>query len=175
MVRFASHRIWSAAVAVALVFAVLAGAAGASHTTQTQFLITPTRFEFGDVKVGQTSPNQQVTVTNATSAPIVVSMAGGAAGDFGGFQDCQSKTLSPGASCHITYQFTPPSPGPDTGSTSGAINGQSFAFAFSGTGVADTPEFLVSPTRFDFGKVQVGETSPDQHVTVKNVGSGPVV
>jgi hypothetical protein len=158
----------------ALVSAVLAGAAGASHTTQTQFLITPTRLEFGDVEVGQTSPGQQVTVTNVTSSPIVVSMAGGGAGDFGGFQDCQGKTLQPADSCHITYQFTPPSAGPETGSTSGSINGQNFSFAFSGTGVADTPEFLISPTRLDFGKVQVGETSPDQQVTVKNVGAGPV-
>jgi hypothetical protein len=159
----------------ALVFAALAGAAGASHTTQTQFLITPTRFEFGDVKVGHTSADQQVTVTNATSSPIVVSMGGGAGGDFGGFQDCQGKTLAPGDSCHITYQFTPSAAGPDTGSTSGTINGQAFAFAFSGTGVADAPEFLVTPTRLDFGNVQVGTTSADQEVTVKNVGSGPVV
>jgi hypothetical protein len=175
MVRIVSLRMWGALLGVALTFALLAGVAGASHTTQTQFLVTPTRFDFGDVKVGQTSPNQQVTVTNVTSSPIVVSMAGGAAGDFGGFQDCQGKTLQPADSCHITYQFTPPSAGPDTGSTSGNINGESFAFDFSGTGVADTPEFLITPTRLDFGRVQVGRTSPDQQVTVKNVGSGPAV
>jgi HYDIN/CFA65/VesB-like, Ig-like domain len=164
-----------AMLAVGLAASVFTGASGASHTTQTQFLITPTRFEFGDVVVGKTSPAQRVTVTNATPAPIVVSMAGGAGGDFGGFQDCQGQTLAPAASCHITYQFTPTSPGSDTGSTSGSINGQNFAFDFHGTGVADDPEFLITPTRLDFGKVAVGTTSPDQQVTVKNVGRGPVV
>ena len=105
--------------------------------------------------MGTTSPDQQVTVKNVGSGPVVVSMAGGAAGDFGGFQDCQGKTLAVGDTCHITYQFTPPSAGPDTGSTSGSINGQPFAFAFNGTGVA--PRFRISGTRFDFGDVQVGE------------------
>ena len=99
-------------------------------------------------------------------------MAGGAAGDFGGFQDCQGKTLAPGDSCHITYQFTPPSAGPDSGSTSGSINGQPFAFAFSGTGVA--PKFLITPTRFDFGEVVLGQTSPNQQVAVTNVGLASV-
>jgi hypothetical protein len=156
-----------------LVLAALAGAAGASHTPATQFLISPTRFDFGDVVVGETSPDQQVTVTNVSSSPTTVSMAGGAAGEFGGFQDCQGRTLAPGDSCHISYQFTPSAAGPATGSTSGSVNGQAFAFDFRGQGVG--PEFLVTPTRFEFGKVQVGTTSPNQTATVTNVSTAPVV
>ena len=124
------------------------------------------------MQVGHTSADQQVTVTNVSATSVVVSMAGGAGGDFGGFQDCQGKTLAPGDSCHITYQFSPPSAGPDTGSTGGSINGQSFAFDFSGTGVA--PKFLITPTRFDFGEVIVGTTSPNQQVSVMNVGLASV-
>ena len=138
------------------------------------FLISPTGFDFGDVGVGTTSANQSVTVTNVSSSPRVVSMAGGAAGDFGGFQDCQGKTLNPGDSCHITYQFTPPSLGPDTGGTGGSINGQSFSFSFKGNGIAASP-FLISPTGFDFGDVTLGSVSPNQVVTVKNVSQSPRV
>ena len=141
------------------------------------FLISPTGFDFGDVGVGTTSANQSVTVTNVSSSPRVVSMAGGAAGDFGGFQDCQGKTLNPGDSCHITYQFTPPSLGPDTGGTGGTggtVNGQSFSFSFKGNGIAASP-FLISPTGFDFGDVTLGSVSPNQVVTVKNVSQSPRV
>jgi hypothetical protein len=112
-------------------------------------------------------------VTNVSTSSIVVSMAGGAAGDFGGFQDCQGKTLAPGDTCHITYQFTPSAAGPDSGSTGGSINGQPFAFNFTGFGVA--PKFLITPTRFEFGDVQVGTTSANQQVSVTNVGLAPVV
>jgi hypothetical protein len=138
------------------------------------FLISPVAFDFGDVEVGTTSANQQVTVTNVSSSAKVISMAGGAAGDFGGFQDCQGTTLNPGASCHITYQFTPPGAGPDTGSTGGTINGQGFSFSFAGNGVAKAA-FLISPTSLDFGDVEVGTTSANQQVTVTNVSSSAKV
>ena len=175
MVRRGGLRRCGGVLAAALAFAVLAGAAGASHTTQTQFLITPTRFDFGDVKVGKTSPDQQVTVTNATSSPIVVSMAGGAGGDFGGFQDCQGKTLAPAASCHITYQFTPPRGGPDTGSTSGSINGQNVRVRRSAApGSPTIPSSSITPTRLDFGKVQVGNdvAGPAGDREERRLGSG---
>jgi hypothetical protein len=145
--------------------------AAPASASSAQFLISPIAFDFGNVSLGATSPDQQVTVTNVSSSSVVVSMAGGAAGDFGGFQDCQGKTLAPGASCHITYQFTPPGLGPDTGSTSGSINGQPFSFSFQGKGV---PTYRISGTRFDFGQVLVGTTSPDQQVEVTNIGTAAV-
>jgi hypothetical protein len=39
---------------------------------------------------------------------------------------------------------------------------------------AETPQFLVTPTALDFGPVQVGVESPEQVVTVTNIGSSPV-
>ena len=50
----------------------------------TQLLMTPTRLEFGGVPVGGTAPSQSVTLTNVGRVPVSVSLAGGAAGDFGG-------------------------------------------------------------------------------------------
>jgi len=147
------------------------GLATAGDATR-QFLITPTAFEFGDVQVGTTGDEQEVTVTNVGTAPIELSMAGGGAGVFGGTQNCQGNVLDPGASCRIFYAYTPGDSETDTVNTGGSINGQSFAFTMIGTGVS--PEFLITPTGFDFGEVEVGTTSPQQAATVTNTGLAPV-
>jgi hypothetical protein len=136
------------------------------------FLISPTSFDFGDVPVGTTSPQQTVTITNVSGAPVVMNGAGGGAGQFGGVQDCQGTTLNPGASCHMLYAFTPSSLGAASGSTSGTWNGQSFSLSFKGNGIN---QFLITPTGFDFGDVTVGTTSPQQTVTVTNRANQPVV
>jgi hypothetical protein len=152
---------------------ILAAASGSAEAGVLKtFLISPTTFDFGDVPVGTTSAQQTVTIMNVSSAPVVMSGAGGAAGQFGGGQECQGTTLNPGQSCHIFYAFTPAALGPATGSTSGSWNGQGFSFTFAGNG---TRRFLISPTAFDFGNVPLGATSAQQTVTITNVSSAPVV
>ncbi|NNF39153.1 MAG: choice-of-anchor D domain-containing protein [Gemmatimonadetes bacterium] len=138
-----------------------------------RFLVSPTGFDFGEVPLGTTSTEQSVTVSNLGPGPVEVSMAGGAAGVFGGSQNCQGNTLNEGESCEIFYRFTPQSAGETTGSTSATLNGQVAAFDFAGIGV-ERDRFLISPTGFDFGEVPVGATAPTQVVTVVNIGPGPV-
>jgi hypothetical protein len=137
-----------------------------------KFRISPTAFDFGSVPVGSPSPVQQLTITNISGAALVMSGAGGGAGQFGGSQDCQGRTIAAGASCHMFYQFTPPAVGAATGSTGGNWNGQTFSFAFKGIG---SPRFRITPTAMDFGTVAVGTVSPQQLVTITNLGSVPVV
>ncbi len=142
-----------------------------------RFRISPTAFDFGEVPVGTTAPQQLVTITNLGTTPVVMSGAGGGAGQFGGSQDCQGLTIAPGASCHMYYAFHPTAAGAATGSTGGNWNGQTFAFTFKGTGIsgARTKRFLISPTAFDFGDVPLGSPAPQQLVTITNVGTTPVV
>jgi hypothetical protein len=134
-----------------------------------QFRISPTAFDFGDVPVGTTSTQQLVTITNLGSTSVVMSGAGGGAGQFGGSQDCQGLTITAGNSCHMYYQFHPTSIGAATGSTGGNWNGQPFSFAFTGNGTAAaTGDYVpVAATRiFDTrnntgyfgGKPKAGET-----------------
>lgn len=99
-----------------------------------QFLITPTSLDFGNVKVGTTSKEQIIKITNLSNNPVVMSGAGGGAGEFGGAQNCQGTTLLPHKSCKMFYAFTPASTGADTGSTNGTWNGQPFSLSFAGTG-----------------------------------------
>ncbi|HVQ89389.1 MAG TPA: choice-of-anchor D domain-containing protein, partial [Mycobacteriales bacterium] len=137
-----------------------------------RFLITATGFDFGAIPIGGPSPRQTVTITNKGSTPVVMSGAGGAAGVFGGVQDCQGTTLAPGASCHMFYAFTPTALGAVTGTTSGSWNGQPFNFTFKGTGLN---RFLITPTGLDFGDITVGSTSPQQIITITNRSSAAVV
>src|SRR5258708_14351492 len=81
----------------------------------------------GPVQVGSTAPNQTVTVTNIGASAVVMSGAGGGVSSpFSGFQGCQGKTLSPGASCQMVYSFTPTAAGPASTTSSGDGNGQTF-------------------------------------------------
>jgi hypothetical protein len=134
------------------------------------YRISPTALDFGELQVGG-SLQQSVDVVNVSGEPIEVSMAGGAAGPFGGVQDCQGRTLDPGEGCRITYTFSPTTPGVVEATTSGNVNGQSFTFSLRGKGVG--PRFRITPTALDFGEVAVGG-SLQQSVDVVNIGTDPV-
>jgi hypothetical protein len=114
-----------------------------------RFSISPTSFDFGDVTVGTTSPQQVVTITNLGSTAITMSGAGGGAGQFGGSQDCQGLSIAAHKSCHMYYQFHPTAVGAATGSTGGNWNGQTFAFTFTGNATPPlTGDFVpLRPTR----------------------------
>jgi hypothetical protein len=139
-----------------------------------RFSITGTSFDFGQVNVGDTSPVQVVTVTNRGPGAVTMSGAGGAAGVFGGSQNCQGITLAEGASCQMFYEFTPTAAGVVTGTTSGTWNGQSFSLSFRGEGM-QRERFAITPAAFDFGEVNVGGFSSLEIVNVTNIGPGPVV
>jgi hypothetical protein len=98
------------------------------------FLITPTNLSFGNVKVGTTSHQQTIDITNVSNKSVVMSGSGGGAGVFGGAQNCQGQTLAPAASCQMFYAFSPTATGTVNSSTNGTWNGQSFSIRFSGTG-----------------------------------------
>jgi len=149
---------------------------GEAHTIDFQgngvnpFMVTPTSFNFGTVAPGSTSSQQTVLITNVSGAMQSLSLAGGGAGaTFGGVSSCGS-TLAPGASCGISYKFSPTGTGSATGTTTLFINGAPYTFSFGGTGgtVSASP-FLVTPLAFDFGGVYTGAASPQQTVTITNV------
>lgn len=148
----------------------LRGAGVAPH-----FLVTPARLDFGDVVVGTTSPVQEVTITNDGLAPVQMSGAGGAppSGHFGGSQSCQGLMLAVGASCKMTFAFSPVAVGELSDQSAGTWNGQSYSIPLHGNGIAQP--LLVSPGALEFGEVTVGTTSPAQTVTITNIGSAPAV
>ena len=147
---------------------------GNGTTPTALFRITSSALAFGPVTVGTTSPQQTVDITNITSAPIVMSGAGGApGGDFNGVQDCQGTTLNPGDTCHMFFTFSPNAAGPATATSNGSWNGQAFSIPMTGTGVS--PSFRITPSAIDFGEVNLGSTSPQVTVDITNAGTVSVI
>ena len=74
---------------------------------------------FGPQLVGTTSPIQSITLTNTGTAPLFINgiqQSGVNAGDFGGVNaPCLGLFVAPGATCVLSFQFTPTATGPRTG------------------------------------------------------------
>jgi hypothetical protein len=98
-----------------------------------EFSIPQSGLDFGHVALGNSSTQQQVAVTNLGAA-VLMSGIGGAAGQFGGTQNCQGVTLAHGASCSIFYQFTPSTIGDVVTTAGGSWNGQPYTIQFHGVG-----------------------------------------
>lgn len=108
--------------------------------------VAPTTIYFGDVRVGATSPEISVVVTNTGTADVgPINMFGGAppTSEFGAAQNCQGNTLAAGETCEITYDFSPSSTGAfnDTSSftispTDSQSDGYDFTVMLSGNGIA---------------------------------------
>lgn len=81
--------------------------------TGTVVRLSPAIVNFGDQKVGTTSPPQTVTVTNTGSSPLSIQGIGIGGTDFSDFAfttTCGS-SLGPKASCALNFTFTPTATG----------------------------------------------------------------
>ena len=136
---------------------------------------------FGTVNVGEASGPQTIPVVNVGSLSARLSKIA-VSGPFqvapGGSCEVNTTTLGPRAQCTVNVIFAPSAEGTQTGGleitaispskdivSSGVLNG---------TGVVFAGRLQVTPPVVDFGRIRVGVTSPQQQVTVSNVGTAPV-
>lgn len=126
---------------------------------------------FGNQRVGTSSANQSVVVTNTGSdtlsigkvtvgAPFVITADG-----------CSNTAVAAGSGCTIKVDFAPTVAGAAGGSLSVPDDapGSPQAVALSGTGVQ--PAVSLSSSSLAFGSQRVGTTSATQSVLVTNPGS----
>ncbi len=71
-------------------------------------------FNFGSVKVGQSSVQRSLVITSTGTAPLAITSIR-LSGDYNGSSDCP-KSLAPGATCALTGSFKPTAAGPRPGS-----------------------------------------------------------
>ncbi|KRA31372.1 hypothetical protein ASD81_18205 [Nocardioides sp. Root614] len=145
--------------------------------TQPAASLTPSSLTFADMPVGQTSPQQPVTMRNVGSSTLTISGVtfGSGAADFQKVSDgCTGAALAPNASCVVQVAFRPTVAGTRTGVLFFADNAPGNPHSVSLTGSGLTPLATLTPTSVDFGTQGTGTTSASRTVTLRNSGNAPL-
>jgi len=146
---------------------------------QPQLSLSTNSANLGYEPIGGTTGPTEVTVTNAGSAPLLLtalSFGGTNPGDFGQTNTCGSlpATVIPGGACTLSLTFSPTSSGTRTASlnltNNSATNPATLSVAAVGTG----PNASLSPTSLNFGNEIVGTTSGIRTAVLTNTGNAPL-
>lgn len=134
-------------------------------------------YTFSNQTVGSTSPAKVVTLKNGGTSTLTfssISIAGTNSSDFAQSNTCGT-ALAAGASCTISVTFSPAAVQTLTGFVTLTDNavGSPHNIGLTGTGIPAATVTL-SPTSMNFGKVNVGTTSPSKLATLTNTGTAAV-
>jgi hypothetical protein len=134
--------------------------------------LSSSSLNFGNQAVMTTSAAKSVRLTNAGTAPLVVSSITPPSPPFAdpnGTGACPSASfsLAPGTYCTISVTFSPTKTGDLKGSISITDNatGSPQIISLKGTGV---PQAVLSPSLLVFGLIGVGTKSPAETATLQN-------
>lgn len=134
--------------------------------------LNPAVVSFGTVTVGQSSPPQQVMVSNA-GATALTGLQFQVAGDYSMPQNNCGTQLASGALCSFMVTFSPAQPGTRIGSVTIQSTTSGFVpvvAGLSGTGLP-TAQLTVTPSQLVFGSVTAGTNSTALQLTVTNPGT----
>jgi hypothetical protein len=144
-------------------------------------VVSPANLDFGTQLIGATTAPQTVTLTNnnstalaITSVAVVANTPPAAGTDFaivpGG--TCGA-SLAAGASCTVNVAFTPSVAAAESAQLVFTDTDPTLQFAtLTGTGTANAPVAVLTPTSLDFGSQLVTTTSsPAKTITLKNNGN----
>ena len=140
--------------------------------------VTPQNQDFGDVVIGESSPNFTFTVTNGGGAPtgaLTAALGGTDAAEFTIASDaCSGATLAGGASCAVIVTFDPTTTGAKSATldVSGTPGGSASA-NLTGNGL-DQGALAINPSMHDFGSATVNTAGGTQVFTVTNGGGAAV-
>jgi hypothetical protein len=145
-------------------------------------VVSPASLDFGTQLVGATTASQTVTLTNnnatalaIASVAVVATAPPAAATDFAiaPGSTCAA-SLPAGMSCTVNVTFTPSVASAESAKlvfTDADPSSPQFA-TLTGTGTANAPVSVVTPTSLDFGNQLVTTTSsPAKTITLKNNGN----
>ena len=134
---------------------------------------------FASQVVGTTSAAQSISVSNSGAATLTFgafTLTGTAGSDFARGGTCNpGGTLAAGASCTLSFSFTPAATGTRSATltlSSDASNGAA-VLGLAGSGAAaPAPSVALAPGSLAFGNQTVGVTSSARSVVLSNTGSG---
>jgi len=130
--------------------------------------VSPTSLTFGAQQVGTTSAPQTVTLSN-TGASAVSIRSISTSGDFAETNNCGA-SLAGNSSCTINVTFTPTATGTRTGTLTINDSAGTQTVSLTGTGTG-TANVSLTPSRFNFGSVGVGNSSAPKAFTLSNGNS----
>ena len=129
----------------------------------------PVGLEFPDQPVSTSSDVQNITVTNTSAAPVIITSVAVGQG-YDETSNCNG-TLGAGQACTVSVTFIPAETGIQTGKLTISIGSDgTYTVPLSGTGVS--PVLFVSPSLVFFGDQDVETTSSPRTITVTNTGMG---
>jgi Glycosyl hydrolases family 39/Rib domain len=140
--------------------------------------LSPSTLSWTNIAVGQTSPAQNVTLTNLGSSSLTISSI-----NAGSPYEVNSTTcpvspaiLAGGASCTIAVVFKPTAPGSSSDSLTVVDSDPSSPqkVALTGTAVQAVAALIFTPTSLTFASTDVGDTTPSQAAVLTNKGSTSV-
>jgi hypothetical protein len=140
-----------------------------------------TTVSFGSQMLGTTSPPYPIMLSNAGSAPLIVSsmtITGANPGDFAFKSLCGlTPTIPVNGHCQINVTFTPTAAGSRAASFTVTSNGigSPTSVGLAGNGVAPPPLPYLSPTSVTFPSQYVGTSGLPQSVTLTNPASTALV
>jgi hypothetical protein len=131
---------------------------------------SPASVAFGTFNVGTSSAAVDVTVTNSGAGNATGLTYNTINSEFAVTKTCAA-SLAAGASCTITFRYTPTNGGTDN-ATYTITGGGGLSISLSGTGAATvTPANLqIAPSTAGFGSITVGSSSNNSAFTVTNSG-----
>lgn len=131
--------------------------------------LSATSLSFPSLQIGQTSPQQTVTLTNNGNATLNLTSSV-ISGDYAQTNNCPS-ALGVGSTCTYTISFTPTAGGARNGALTLTDNAPDSPQIISLTGSGYVTTTTVSPSSLTFGNQSVGSTSTAQTVTITNTGA----
>jgi hypothetical protein len=147
--------------------------AGFGVTSSLSVVLRENSLTFPNQVNGTTSNNQNITLTNAGTAPVTVSNVT-VSGDFAISNGCT--TLNPNSSCNVGVTFTPTVAGNRTGTVTITDNapGSPRSVAVSGKGLAPVQGIVVNLAKMVFANQTVAASSNPQNLVVTNTGNAQV-
>jgi hypothetical protein len=136
-------------------------------------VLNPLSLDFGLLTVGQTTPAQNITVSNTGGASATLQVPT-VSGDFQIAANTCEVNLPPGVGCSVSIVFSPTATGTRNGVFTIADSAGTQNTSLTGRGAAVATDGL-SPTALTFPVQQVGTASAPQPVTLTNTGDNPLM
>jgi hypothetical protein len=137
-------------------------------TQASTMVLTPLRMNFGEIRIGQTSSVQYLTVAN-TGAAVAGLRPLNISGPFSITANTCGSTLPVNTSCTVGVVFSPTASGAASGSLVATDDAGTQTALLSGNGQTGPTDGL-SASSLTFAAQTIGTTSAAQQVTVTNVG-----